>query len=335
MQRKNDAIFRALPFVMAMLLLPLVPMQSASALFGRAKEETKAADGAPVAENMEICVYRGVAYEGAFRAVDNEGGALCFAIAREPKKGTVTLTEDGLGFVYTPLGRLGSDSFTYTASDEEGNISLPATVSVTIEKANCGVFYADMDGKRAHTAAVDLAEHDVFTGTKLGGSYFFEPERTLTRGEFIAMALAAMDVSAEDVRMTGFCDDASIPAWAKGYAVSALNAGVISGVGTQEGVAFCAGDLITLSEAAVVLNRLLRVTDVDLSDFDAPGAESAWCAQAVANLQSVSIIESGHFSAEKMQANVTRAQAAELLSAAMTLREGSAQKGGLLSGIFA
>ena len=332
---KRKELWRALPFVMALLLLTLVPVQSASAIFGRGKEETKAVEGAPVAENMAIRVFRGVAYEGAFRAVDNEGDEITFAIAQEAKKGTVTLTEDGLGFVYTPHGKLGSDSFTYTASDEEGNISLPATVSITIEKANCGVFYADMDGERAHTAAVDLAEHDVFTGTKLGGSYFFEPERTLTRGEFIAMALAAMDVSAEDVRMTGFCDDASIPTWAKGYAVSALNAGVISGVGTQEGVAFCAGDLITLSEAAVVLNRLLRVTDVDLSDFDAPGAESAWCAQAVANLQSVSIIESGRFSAEKMQANVTRAQAAELLSAAMTLREGSAQKGGLLSGIFA
>ena len=334
MQRRNDAIFRALPFVMALLLLPLAPMQSASALFSRAKEEPKAADGAPVAENMEICVYRGVAYEGAFHAVDNEGGALCFAIAREPKKGTVTLTEDGLGFVYTPLGRPGSDSFTYTASDEEGNISLPATVSVTIEKANCGVFYADMDGERAHTAAVDLAEHGVFVGAKIGNSYFFEPERTLSRGEFIAMALAAMDVSAEDVQMTGFCDDASIPTWAKGYAVSALNAGVISGVGTQEGVAFRASDLITLNEAAVVLNRLLRVTDVDLSDFNASDAESAWCAQAVANLQSVSIIESGRFSAEEMRSGVTRAQAAELLSAAMTLREGSTQKGGLLSGIF-
>ena len=37
MQRRNDAIFRALPFVMALLLLPLAPMQSASALFSRAK----------------------------------------------------------------------------------------------------------------------------------------------------------------------------------------------------------------------------------------------------------------------------------------------------------
>ena len=165
-------------------------------------------------------------------------------------------------------------------------------------------------------------------------SYFFEPERTLSRGGFVAMALAAMDVSAEDVQMTGFCDDASIPTWAKGYAVSALNAGVVSGVSTAEGVAFRANDAITLNEAAVVLNRLLRVTDVDLSDYDAQDADNAWCAQAVANLQSVSVIESGRFSADEMRSGVTRAQAAEILSAAMTLKDGCAEKGGLLSGLF-
>lgn len=331
---KRKELWRALPFVMALLLLTLVPVQSASAIFGRGKEETKAVEGAPVAENMAIRVFRGVAYEGAFRAVDNEGDEITFAIAQEAKKGTVTLTEDGLGFVYTPHGKLGSDSFTYTASDAYGNTSLPATVSVTIEKANSGVCYADMAGNRAHTAAVDLAEHDVFTGARLGGSYFFEPERTLSRGEFIAMALAAMDVSAEEVQMTGFCDDASIPSWAKGYAVSALNAGVVSGVSTAEGAAFRTGDLITLNEAAVVLNRLLRVTDVDLSDYDAQDAENAWCAQAVANLQSVSIIESGRFSADEMRSGVTRAQAAEMLSAAMLPRNDRNEKGGLLSGLF-
>ena len=57
---------------------------------------------------MEIKVYRGVAYEGEFRAVDNEGDEVTFAIAQEPKKGTVALTEDGLGFVYTP-GRQAGD----------------------------------------------------------------------------------------------------------------------------------------------------------------------------------------------------------------------------------
>ena len=136
---KRKEMWRALPFVMALLLLTLVPAQSASALFGKSKEEVKAADGAPVAENMEIKVYRGVAYEGEFRAVDNEGDEVTFAITQEPKKGTVALTEDGLGFVYTPGGKLGTDSFTYTAIDAYGNISLPATVSITIEKANSGV----------------------------------------------------------------------------------------------------------------------------------------------------------------------------------------------------
>lgn len=327
---KQKEMWRALPFVMALLLLTLVPAQSASALFGKSKEEVKAADGAPVAENMEVRVYRGVPYEGVFRAVDNEGGTLAFDIVTQPKKGTAELTEDGLGFVYTPAGKLGADSFTYTATDEEGNVSLPATVSLTIERAASGVFYADMAGERAHTAALDLAEHGVFVGAKVGQDYFFEPQRTLTRGEFVAMALAAMDLQAEEVSMTGFCDDASIPTWAKGWAVSALNAGVISGVGTAEGVAFRAGDGITLNEAAVVLNRLLRVTDVDLSDYD---AADAWCAQAVANLQSVSVIESGRFSAEEMRGGVTRAQAAELLSAAMTLKESKSSKG-LLSGLF-
>lgn len=306
---KRKEFWRALPFVMALLLLTLVPAQSASALFGKGKEEAKAVDGAPVAENMEIKVYRGVAYEGEFRAVDNEGDEMTFAIAQEPKKGMVALTEDGLGFVYTPGGKLGTDSFTYTAIDAYGNISLPATVSITIEKANSGVCYADMGGSRAHTAAVDLAEHGVFVGAKIGDSYFFEPERTLSRGEFVAMALAAMDVSA-------------------------LNAGVVSGVSTAEGVAFRANDAITLNEAAVVLNRLLRVTDVDLSDYDVQDADNAWCAQAVANLQSVSVIESGRFSTDEMRSGVTRAQAAEILSAAMTLKDGRAGKGGLLSGIF-
>jgi len=35
-----------------------------------------------------------------------------------------------------------------------------------------------------------------------------------------------------------------------------------------------------------------------------------------------------------MRSGVTRAQAAEILSAAMTLKDGRAGKGGLLSGIF-
>lgn len=332
---KRKEFWRALPFVMALLLLTLVPAQSASALFGKGKEEAKAVDGAPVAENMEIKVYRGVAYEGEFRAVDNEGDEMTFAIAQEPKKGMVALTEDGLGLSTRRAASWGRTASPTRRSTPTATSSLPATVSITIEKANSGVCYADMGGSRAHTAAVDLAEHGVFVGAKIGDSYFFEPERTLSRGEFVAMALAAMDVSAEDVQMTGFCDDASIPTWAKGYAVSRAECGRCAPASARpEGVPFARMTPYAPMRPAVVLNRLLRVTDVDLSDYDVQDADNAWCAQAVANLQSVSVIESGRFSTDEMRSGVTRAQAAEILSAAMTLKDGRAGKGGLLSGIF-
>jgi hypothetical protein len=147
------------------------------------------------------------------------------------------------------------------------------------------------------------------------------------------MALACAGIPAGDLMMTGFCDDAEIPTWAKGSAVSALQCGLIRGVGTEGGMAFCADEGVTLSEAATVLNRLLRVTDVDLSDYDA-GSADAWSAQAVANLESVRVIESGSFSAGDWQRPLTRGEAAQLLSAAMTLAEKKQESAGLLSGLF-
>lgn len=335
MKNGKERLARAVPFVMAMLLITLIPLQSAQALFGQNKQAPVAAEGAPIAQNMEIKVYRNVPYTGTFHAVDSENEAVTFAIADAPKKGTVALTEDGLGFIYTPgKNKIGADSFTYTATDESGNVSLPATVKLTIERTQSGVSYADMDTNRAATAAVDLAEHGVFVGAKVGENYFFEPERVLSRGEFIAMAMAASGAKVAPTNVTGFCDDAEIPTWCKGYAVSALSSGVICGVETERGVAFDAPTAITLNEAAVVLNRLLAVTDVDLSSYDEAAAESAWCAQAVANLQSVSILQTGRFTHDDMRRGITRAEAAELLSAAMTLQAGRGADKGLIGQLF-
>ena len=325
-------LHRAVPFAMAMLLLALTGLP-ASAIFGREKAAVPAADaGAPIAQSMELRVYRGIPYTGTLTAIDRKGGDVSFAIAEEPAKGTVTL--DGETFVYTSEGnKTGADSFTYTAADAEGNTSAPATVRITIVRAKCGVTYDDMARSAAYTAAVDLAEHGVFVGASFGGRRFFEPERTVSRAEFVAMALACAGIPAGDLTMTGFCDDADIPTWAKGCAVSALQCGLIRGVGTEGGIAFCAQEGVTLAEAATVLNRLLRVTDADLSGFDAESAD-AWSAQAVANLESVRIIASGSFASGDRQRPLTRGEAAQLLSAAMTLAEKKQEGGGLLTGLF-
>lgn len=313
--KAKELLWLLLPFAAA-LMLCLLAAQSVTAEEG----------GVPIAKHQKIRVYRGVPYTGTLSAVDTDGGELTFAVVEGPEHGTLELS--GATFVYTPKeNRVGSDAFTFTATDEDGKVSEPACVKISVERSRSGVSYADMGGHEAATAAVLLADRDVFTGAKVGESFFFEPERSVSRGEFTAMALRAMELDADAVSVTGFHDDALIPAWAKGYAVSALRAGIIRGVGTEEGIAFRAGDAITLNEAAAVLNRLLDVTDVSLAD-----AEESWSAQAVANLTSVSVIEAGRFGAEDMKRPLTRGEAAQLLAAAMTLAE--EENKGFLAALF-
>lgn len=294
---------------------------NAEALFGAEKADAQPEEGAPVAQELSISTYRGIPYEAQLLGSDAEGDDLTFAVVDEPRKGTVEI--DGANFTYTPEeNATGADRFTYTVTDSAGNVSQPATVSVTIEKTKSGVTYSDTSGSAAAAAAQDLAEQGIFVGTRIGDQYYFEPERTVSRSEFVAMALetAGRDVTA--VTMTGFCDDAAIPTWAKAYAAAGVADGIVQGTSTAEGVAFRGDSPITFNEAATVLNRLLDVEDVDLAAWYA-GRETvpSWAAQAVGNLEAVNVLAAGSFGSDSLDTTVTRADAAQMLSAARTLLE--------------
>ena len=147
----------------------------------------------------------------------------------------------------------------------------------------------------------------------MDGAYYFQPELTVSRDEFVVLAMSAAGHKALDgVAVTGFADDASIPAWAKGYVSSALMSGMVRGAADENGaISFCTGADITRAEAAAVLNRLLRPEDVDVS-VSAFAAESvpAWASQAAANLESLSIP-----TAAPLTEPLTRGEAAQLLCA--------------------
>ena len=163
--KNRELLWRTVPFVMAMLLLALTGIP-ASAIFGREKAAPAADAGAPIAQSIDVRVYRGIPYTGTLAAIDREGGEVSFAIAEQPSKGTVTL--DGETFVYTSAkNKTGADRFTYTATDAAGSTSAPAEVRITIARAKCGVTYDDMVESAAYTAAVDLAEHGVFVGATM------------------------------------------------------------------------------------------------------------------------------------------------------------------------
>ena len=280
-----------------------------------------AANEAPIARNMDLTTYRNVAITGYFDAVDGEGDTLTFQLTATPARGSVELSEDGSArFVYTPYeNKTGKDSFTYVAIDSAGNTSPEAKVTVQIQKPDTKVDYADLEGHPAHKAALRLAEEGIFVGEYRNGQYFFDPDQTVSRAEFLSLAMAAAGLEPmEDVTVTGFSDDEAIPTWAKGCVSSALSAGVIQGSRDGSGApVFGAEEAITQGEATVMLNNLLDVADVPLEVFASEGTGAHWASQAAANLAASGVLREEETNSAALGDTLTRADAAELLDGAL------------------
>ena len=167
------------------VLLALSLSISAFALFDR-EEPT---GSRPIAENLALSTYKNVAFSGTLSALDPEGDPITFRVTKNPARGELTFSDaDPARFTYTPYeNKTGKDSFTYVAEDAEGSVSQEATVSVRIEKPATKVTYADMDGHPAHKAAIALAEEKILIGERLGETWFFRPDQSVTREEFLAM----------------------------------------------------------------------------------------------------------------------------------------------------
>lgn len=280
-----------------------------------------AANEPPIARNMDLSTYKNVAITGYFDAVDSEGDTLTFQLMDTPARGAVTLAEDGSAkFVYTPYeNKTGKDSFTYVAIDSAGNTSSEAKVTIQINKPDTKVTYADMEGDPAHKASIRLAEEGIFVGSYLNGEYFFDPDRPVTRAEFLTMAMATVGMAPlEDVTTTGFTDDAAIPTWAKGAVSAAVMAGVIQGSRDDSGApVFDASENITQGEATVMLDQLLNLSDVPLEVFSTQGSDAHWAGQAAANLAASGVIRVEETNSAALSTGLDRAQAAMLLDGAL------------------
>lgn len=273
-------------------------------------------NSAPVAENLSLSTYKNVEVQGTFSGVDPEGDLLTFQIVTKPGKGTVTQAGDGsAAFTYTPNeNKTGKDAFTYVVVDAVGNTSSPATVNIRIEKQKTKVVYSDMTNAEGHREAIRLAEEGLLIGEQVDGQYFFHPQEVMSRAQFTALALAVSQMDPlEGVTLTGFSDDEAIAVWAKPYVSAALRSGIVQGSTTADGlVVFRSEEPITAAEAAVILNRALRVTDV--ANVMASG-DSLWYAQAVANLDSCGAMPASAVISEPL----TRSQAAIMIDRALDL----------------
>jgi hypothetical protein len=213
-------------------------------------------DQPPAAEDLALETYKNLPNQGKLKVADPEGLAMTYTIVRNPRRGDVTVTEDG-SFLYTPKkNKVGVDSFTYTATDPAGNVSREATVTIQILKPTDSRQYADTVGLDCRFTAEWMKNTGLFVGEQVGGAFRFNPEQTVTRGEFLAMALKALDIPVdEDATYTGFTDDT--PTWLKPYLAAALRSGLTAN--WPGGSVFGHQKPVTGAEAALLLQNALAL----------------------------------------------------------------------------
>ena len=237
----------------------------------------------PTAHNTSLETYKNIANSGQLKASDPEGGDLTYALVEQPRRGTVELAADG-SFTYTPKhNKVGKDRFTFTVTDNAGNTSEPATVSIQIKKPSDKATYADLTSDPDAFEAMWLKEEGLFSGSIVGGNLCFSPDEAVSRGEFLVMVMKLVEAEANDSEMTsGFADEDLTPQWLQPYLTAALRNGMITGISSDEGVVFHAASDMTKAEAAVMLQNILQLPTGGAQAVFSPEEECtvpAWAAE--------------------------------------------------------
>ena len=276
--------------------------QSATMTIGiRGKE-----DKAPVAEDFTVETYKNLPNEGTLKVSDPEGQPLTYTVMRQPKRGEVELKEDGT-FVYTPKkNKVGVDSFTYTATDPAGKVSREATVTVQILKPTDAAQYTDTVGLDCRFEAEWLRNTGLFVGEQMGHSQCFQPEKTVSQGQFLAMVMQMLEVPhAEQSLYPEMAADA--PQWLRPYLTAALRSGLVANLPED----FNGSAPITGAEAAVILQNAMDLSRQQKTEADETATYTE-TALTVMNENGLMLTADGE---------LNRAQVADILYKAYTLAQ--------------
>lgn len=248
------------------------------------------------------------------------GENVSYAITIQPTHGTVVQSgESGKNYIYTPEKDYhGTDSFSFRL--EEGKkYSNSATVSITIKQDTSNVIpfnYIDMKDHWANYSASHLAARGLIIGEEIGNRFYFKPEKTMTRGEFMLFLLAITEsnVDAEiDVSKVKFADSSSTPDWLLEAAKVAYSRGILKGSAEGEKIYLNLDKTITRVEAATMISNVLGDKDSTKEiKYKDVGMIPSWALKAVKNLSAYKIIQGDVAGTFRPMSKLTRGEAAEL-----------------------
>ncbi len=217
----------------------------------------------PSAMRAEFSTSKNISVTKFLKGADPEGDGLTFEIVRQPDNGTVRLKDSFSGcFVYTPNNNFtGRDYFSYFVTDDYGNISETAKVTINVNESLNTVNYSDLKNHWSCNSALEMSAMGLMGGEIKDGDLCFCPEKPVSRGDFLAMAMivAGLEDSVENVYTTNFSDDSEIPYNIKGYAKYALEHNIVSGYREGDKISFCSSENITRAQACVILENLLNI----------------------------------------------------------------------------
>lgn len=280
----------------------------------------------PIATNgaaISTWTSKNIACFGVLDGSDPEGDDLLFEIVSYPKKGLVQIVNIETGdYKYTPYeGAKGEDSFTYRVRDSFGNYSAESTVKIQIEKTKTTLVYNDMNGHKAHNAALVVGENYMSCIKNSDGTYSFDPEKAVTTEEFLSLVMNVMGAKNIPVlETTRFADDDLISKEYKGYFESAFALGIISGERKADGIYVNPKKEITTAEAAVIINKIIGAkSKASLSVFADKDDIPDWAKSALVSLTEIGILtkENGKINANSP---LTRAQTAQILMSLLEYR---------------
>ena len=208
-------------------------------------------NGAPEARSKTVYTKQNVTLYSSIDVTDPEGDALTCSVISQPGHGLLKV--EGSEFSYVPnRDYIGTDSFVCDFEDKYGNRSDPVTVKVKTERSKCGFVYSDMKDSKAEYAAYLLAERDILRGETVADTVSFEPDKTVSRADFIVMAMKSAGYSPNIYSPLRDFDGAEVlNETQRGYVVTAMSANVI-----DKSAAADPSGAITEREAVQIISAL-------------------------------------------------------------------------------
>ncbi|MBR5152980.1 MAG: S-layer homology domain-containing protein [Clostridia bacterium] len=207
----------------------------------------------------------------------------------------------------------GGGSFGNSTAPTQGSVSSPVGSGINDQKyqpTNIG-FTDLMSNHWAAESILWLKENGIVNGTETGA---FEPERTVTREEFIKMVILAMGFELADKAID--FTDAESGAWYQNYIATAVENGIVNGVGENR---FGIGQNITRQDMTVMIERAMQVSGKTLTQgnvyngFADDSRIADYAKGAVKALYESGIIHGKDNNCFEPAGHATRAEAAKII----------------------